>query len=109
MDETMKTCPYCGEEILAVAKKCKHCGEWLNNDEEQKEEIVKVPCPICGEMIEEGATQCPHCNESIASEVMQKPVNEEASESAPPNKLAVSLTIILSSHLLSIFPSSKEE
>lgn len=24
-----KCCPYCGEEILANAKKCKHCGEWL--------------------------------------------------------------------------------
>ena len=22
-------CPYCGEEIAATAKKCKHCGEWL--------------------------------------------------------------------------------
>ncbi len=22
-------CPYCAEEILADAKKCKHCGEWL--------------------------------------------------------------------------------
>lgn len=29
MAET-KHCPYCGEEILAVAKKCKHCGEWLD-------------------------------------------------------------------------------
>ena len=28
MNET-KNCPYCGEEILAGAKKCKHCGEWL--------------------------------------------------------------------------------
>lgn len=25
-----KPCPYCGEEILAVAVKCKHCGSTLN-------------------------------------------------------------------------------
>ncbi len=24
-----KMCSYCGEQILAVAKKCKHCGEFL--------------------------------------------------------------------------------
>ena len=36
MSEEKKTkeCPYCGEEILATAKKCKHCGAWL---EEHKE------------------------------------------------------------------------
>ena len=28
----VKGCPYCGEEILAIAKKCKHCGEWLNDN-----------------------------------------------------------------------------
>jgi predicted DNA-binding WGR domain protein len=25
----MKVCPYCGNEILAVAKKCKFCKQWL--------------------------------------------------------------------------------
>jgi len=40
--ETTK-CPNCGEEILAAAKKCKHCGEWLDKvtaiKTEQKEKL----------------------------------------------------------------------
>ena len=26
-----KDCPYCGEDILAKARKCKHCGEFLDD------------------------------------------------------------------------------
>lgn len=42
MEETKK-CPYCGEEILAVARKCKHCGEWLdvNEQNDQNEQIAR--------------------------------------------------------------------
>lgn len=32
MEQEKIKCPYCGEEILAVAKKCKHCGEWLEEE-----------------------------------------------------------------------------
>lgn len=83
MEQETKKCPFCGEEILAVAKKCKHCGEWINNNEEQKEEKEMIPCPICGELIEEGTIRCPHCKESTTNEVMQESVNEEVSESQP--------------------------
>ena len=27
--EEMRVCPFCGKEILAVAKMCKYCREWL--------------------------------------------------------------------------------
>lgn len=39
MNETKK-CPYCGNEILAIAKKCRFCGKWLteNGTSEQIEE-----------------------------------------------------------------------
>lgn len=37
MKKKTKACPFCWEEILAVAKKCKHCGEFLENKEEEIE------------------------------------------------------------------------
>lgn len=42
--EDTKICPYCGEEIKAVAKKCRFCGQWLNEDTNEvvaKDEEVK--------------------------------------------------------------------
>jgi uncharacterized membrane protein YhaH (DUF805 family) len=34
-----KKCPYCGEEIMADAIKCKHCGEWLNDEAELEQKV----------------------------------------------------------------------
>ncbi|MGN0018516.1 MAG: hypothetical protein ACI37S_05695 [Candidatus Gastranaerophilaceae bacterium] len=48
-----KKCPFCGEEILATAKKCKHCGEWLekseNNEHNSQQKVsIKYELPSCG-------------------------------------------------------------
>lgn len=87
MEEEKKRCPYCGEEILAIAKKCKHCGEWL--PEEVVEDPKKqIPCPICGEDIDEGLDVCPYCHEKVEQsyEIHKSRIAENTQDSIPSKK-----------------------
>lgn len=87
MEEEKKRCPYCGEEILAIAKKCKHCGEWL--PEEVVEDPKKqIPCPICGEDIDEGLDVCPYCHEKVEQsyEINKSRIAENTQDSIPSKK-----------------------
>lgn len=76
MSET-KICPYCGGEILAVAKKCKHCGQWL---------LVK--CPFCDEDIPAGSVICPECGESLPSNKTAKEETKKTDAKEPEKSIA---------------------
>ena len=87
MEEEKKRCPYCGEEILAIAKKCKHCGEWLP-EEVEEDPKKQIPCPICGEDIDEGLDVCPYCHEKVEQsyEINKSRIAENTQDSIPSKK-----------------------
>ena len=52
MDDS-KRCPYCGEEILAVAVKCKHCGSTIDGvgSELGKQLRIRGPFKFLGALL----------------------------------------------------------
>jgi hypothetical protein len=49
-----KQCPACGEVIAIVARKCKHCGEFL------------IKCPLCFQETAKGFDTCHHCGGTLS-------------------------------------------
>lgn len=80
MEQQTKKCPYCGEEILAVAKKCKHCGEWL---EEKEEKVAVAQSPIVEPVIEKP-------QETEAQPTSQEKTEENRNEYPPVESYYVS-------------------
>jgi predicted amidophosphoribosyltransferase len=48
--EQTQPCPRCGKPISTKARKCKFCRAWLEEEDEEPEEVYSdyAPCPRCG-------------------------------------------------------------
>ena len=96
--EQTKTCPRCGKEVLAVARKCKHCGYWFNEKVTPQKGFRH--CPVCDEIIPDGSSSCPYCNELLTkasnitpTEKAPTTVTEQNQEKEKPKKKASAVII----------------
>ncbi len=54
-------CPYCQEDILSTATKCKHCQSQLRAEGPDH----NGTCPYCKEDIHPDAIKCKHCHSAV--------------------------------------------
>lgn len=92
MDET-KPCPYCGEPIQKVARKCKWCGEWLDEDNHPSQSYIT--CPACGEQIPEGSKICPLCKEPLTGSSSPKQVNKTSKSKIRPLYIVIGVIAVV--------------
>lgn len=85
-------CPYCSELIKATAKKCKHCGEFLDGSlrgpissstSSPKSTAAERDCPTCGERIKATAKKCPFCGEMLVPTATSVPTDDSDRSGLP--------------------------
>jgi hypothetical protein len=61
VDESVRACPLCREEIRSDAVRCKHCGGWIGTQSAGHGGV----CPFCREQIHPEAIRCRHCRTDL--------------------------------------------
>jgi TM2 domain-containing membrane protein YozV len=69
----IKECPYCGEDILAKAKVCKHC----------KSNVEMMECPFCSEEILKSSEICEHCRMDLKKTEEKKTITPNEEKKVP--------------------------
>lgn len=77
-EQKTKPCPFCAEEIMAVAVKCKYCHADLSPSRQavplqtsfqqgttNQQDLSFEQCSKCNSKIPKGLKRCPHCNEDL--------------------------------------------
>jgi len=62
-ESKIRECPYCKEDILVDAIKCKHCSSSVSAEKPAHE----GKCPFCKEDINPEAIKCYHCKSMLDS------------------------------------------
>lgn len=67
----IKNCALCNGEIVSTAKKCMHCGEWVNQEKEfLQEEIFK---PVTNQLDGDERVQCGGCGKKMVPRIITAP------------------------------------
>lgn len=83
-----KKCPYCGEEIKAVAKKCRFCGQWFDEESNEVKANEEVK-PQNDASVEQVVPKGEEVKPQTESPIKQSAPKEEVKDDNPPPILLV--------------------